>query len=505
MAAEKVRLKIGSVARAVLITGQAYRDPKDALNEFVSNAADEYASAGIEGAQIRIKLRRRGRYPAVSIEDDGRGMHPDRLREVAQNLFRSVKLGDDTTLGEKAIGLLAFQQLGGRCEVVSRAEGSTETWTLRLDRGKATASLAREKRRERTSSGTTVYVGDLDPEVLRTITQRKVVEYLRVRRTAAIAAGAYEIEVQEGRNATTVAPEKPVGVRLAIAKQKTLWGTIEFSLFAVPPGGQTERVSVVGSAATTILDDIVELEEFDRPPWNSGQVSGFISFTALRQTAGRRSVLRDREAYPVFYDAVTAAEAHVDKALERINTRVAEETVDRMSSTVRKVFGKVLRELDDLENPMRTVVGTRPGEGALLAGERASRYGPAPEGSGEINDAPISLDLPTPSPPREREEESAEPMPGRRRTTKLPDLVVDPTPSTARSRFDEASGTVFYNDRHADYLLVKSNENLLLDYLATLVAKEYVVYNNPLAPSQELGEEIVRMLVRVRRLLPRLR
>jgi len=37
------------------------------------------------------------------------------------------------------------------------------------------------------------------------------------------------------------------------------------------------------------------------------------------------------------------------------------------------------------------------------------------------------------------------------------------------------------------------------------VAKEYVVYNNPRATSQEMGEELVRMLVRVRRHLPKRR
>jgi hypothetical protein len=45
----------------------------------------------------------------------------------------------------------------------------------------------------------------------------------------------------------------------------------------------------------------------------------------------------------------------------------------------------------------------------------------------------------------------------------------------------------------------------LLDYLATLVAKEYVVYNNPRATADDLGEELVRMLIRVRRHLPRRR
>ena len=60
---ERVRLRIGNLAKAVLVTGQAYQDPKDALNEFVSNAADDYAEAGRVGARIRVLLRRKGHGP----------------------------------------------------------------------------------------------------------------------------------------------------------------------------------------------------------------------------------------------------------------------------------------------------------------------------------------------------------------------------------------------------------------------------------------------------------
>src|SRR5947207_14637420 len=106
MAAERVRLRIGNLAKAVLVSGQAYQDPNDELNEFVSNAADEYVEAGMRGERIWIMLRRKGRYPVVAVDDLGRGMSPDRLREVARNLFESAKAGDDRTLGEKAIGIL---------------------------------------------------------------------------------------------------------------------------------------------------------------------------------------------------------------------------------------------------------------------------------------------------------------------------------------------------------------------------------------------------------------
>ncbi len=126
-------------------------------------------------------LRRKGRYPVIAVEDVGRGMSRDRLREIARNLFESAKAGDERTLGEKAIGILAFQQLGGRCDVVSRAEGSDETWVLRLERGKATARLERERRKARQVPGTTVMLSDLEPDVLRVLTQRKVVDYLRGR------------------------------------------------------------------------------------------------------------------------------------------------------------------------------------------------------------------------------------------------------------------------------------------------------------------------------------
>ena len=128
MPAEKARLRIGNLGKAVLVTGQAYQDPKDALNEFVSNAADEYAEAERPGERIRVVLRRKGRYPVIAVDDVGRGLEPERLRAMARNLFESPKAGDSRTLGGKAIGMLAFQQLGARCEIVSRAEGSDQSW-----------------------------------------------------------------------------------------------------------------------------------------------------------------------------------------------------------------------------------------------------------------------------------------------------------------------------------------------------------------------------------------
>jgi Histidine kinase-, DNA gyrase B-, and HSP90-like ATPase len=503
--AEKLRLRIANLANAVLITGQAYQDPKDALNEFVSNAADEYAEAGRRGERVRIVVRRKGRTPVVAVDDIGRGMTPDRLREVARNLFESSKAGDARTLGEKAIGILAFQQLGARCDVVSRADGSVETWALRLERGSATAVLERERRRARPLSGTTVYVSDLDPDVLRILTQRKLVDYLRSRRAAALARGDYEIEVVEGRTSELVLPEKPDGVRLAIPARNTLWGRVEFALYVSPADGKKRRVAVVGRAGTSVLEDLTELDEFACPPWDGDQVSGQVIFDALQQTAGRRALLRDRDAFPLFLDAVKAIEPAVAQTVERVGKEVDAQTADRISDLVRRIFSRVLKELADLDNPMRAPGGQEPGEGGLFEPEVSSGERPAP-----LPPRDTSPDLPElgelispPSDPVLPEPVAGPARPDGPGSRRLPTLAPDPTPTEARSRFDPDIGVVFYNDTHGDYLLVKDSEPMLLDYLATLVAKEYVVYNNPRASSNELGEELVRMLVRVRRHLPR--
>jgi Histidine kinase-, DNA gyrase B-, and HSP90-like ATPase len=548
--AEKVKLRIGNLAKAVLVSGQAYQDPKDALNEFVSNAADEYAVTDKRGERIRVVVRRKGRAPFLAVEDTGRGMSPDRLRELARNLFESSKAGDARTLGEKAIGLLAFQQLGGRCDVVSRAEDSADTWVLKLFRGSATAELDVEKRRARVLPGTTVYLYDLEPDVVRLMTQRKVVDYLRQRRGVALARGDYVIEVMEGKTVEVVTPDRADGVRLSIPSRQTLWGRIEFALYVTPPDGERRRVAVVGRAGTTIVDDLCELEEFDCEPWNANQVSGQIVFEGLQQSAGRRAILRDREAFPVFVDALRSVEPALIASTVRVAREIDDETNGRITDQLRRVFGRVLKELSDLDNPMRSTVLERGPSGAEpfsfvdSSGNDGNGVGGQPV-DGENGTTPPppptppmtdeDLDLPADTNPfeiprqrasaeREKREsdrdanpdlpplpnfQPGEPLPpptqrsARARPSSLPTAEPDPTPGEARSRFDALDGVVLFNERHNDYLQVKDDEAALLDYLATLIAKEYVLYNNPRSSADDLAEELVRVLIRVRRHLPR--
>ncbi len=352
-----------------------------------------------------------------------------------------------------------------------------------------------------------MYLSGLEPDVLRVLTQRKVVDYLRRRRGPALARGDYSIEVVEGRHAELVTPEQPDGVRLAIPAQPTLWGHIEFAIYVAPKDDRRRRVAVVGRAGTTIIDDLTELEEFAGPPWNSDQVSGQIIFDSLEQTAGRRAIVRDRSAFPVFVQAIKGIEPAVVETLARIARAVDEQTADRLSDAVRRIFQRVLRELADLDNPMRTLVGSEEGEGGMLGAPPASAGEPEAEDRHpeEPHEPPPIDDLLPPATDPEPPAPPGTARPDRSRSQRLPDIAPDPEPGEGRSRFDADAGLVLYNDEHPDYLFVKDDEAALLDYLSTLVAKEYVVYNNPRSAPTELGEEMVRMLVRVRRHLPRRR
>ncbi len=505
MAPKKIRLRIGSVKKAVLVAGQTYQDPKDALNEFVSNAADEYTETERDGGRIRIIMRRRGKYPTIVVDDDGRGMSPERLEEVAKNLFNSNKVGDERTLGEKAIGMLAFQQLGAKLDIVSRREGSAETHVLKLARGQVSATIDREKRRARDRPGTSIYIGHLDKEVLRMITQRKIVAYLRERRAAALSSGLYEIEVIEGSKRELVTPEEPEGVKVPLRPHQTLWGLLEFSLYVAPPG-VSRSVAVVGRAGTTIIDDLTEMEEFDHQPWTGDQVLGRVQFPALKQSAGRRAILRDDEAWPIFVEIVKSVEPLVAAMAEKVRVELDRDMADRMGDQIRKIFSRVLKELDDLDNPMRTLMGDEVGEGGLLSGlgsgsgsgsdEDASSDGSA----NDLSEESPSIDALAPAPGPDQPPPLPEgAKPSGRRAKRLPTVAVDPSPGRDRSRFDAEASVVLYNQDHPDFLMLKDDESAMLDYLATLVAKEYVLYNNPMAAADELAEEMVRMVVRVRR------
>ena len=211
---------------------------------------------GSQGHAERVRLQRRRRIhrggpgpgERVPRRPASQGpVPPDRHRQrrawhvtptapetLPRNLFESSKAGDDRTLGEKAIGILAFQQLGGRCNVVSQHRGlRRDVGTAAGTRGRRAAHLrAREKKGASGSGNNRLSVRPRArcPTACSRSAKWSIISVLGEdppwlgASTASRWSRAGSVEV--------VTAEKPDGLKLdAHRRVRPLWGRIEFVLY----------------------------------------------------------------------------------------------------------------------------------------------------------------------------------------------------------------------------------------------------------------------------------
>lgn len=142
---ETVPLAIGNLTNAIDLLGNVYNDVRDALNEFVANAYDEIVLGNIPDGIVQVKLLPTARPSRIVITDNGRGIQREDLVRVARSIADSDKPGSTTpsqqVIGEKGIGILGFQTLAERCQIISRHVSASETWSLEFVRGQGTAAL----------------------------------------------------------------------------------------------------------------------------------------------------------------------------------------------------------------------------------------------------------------------------------------------------------------------------------------------------------------------------
>jgi hypothetical protein len=257
-------------------------------------------------------------------------------------------------------------------------------------------------------------------------------------------------------------------------------------------------------------DEMAEMASVG-PPWDD-QPSAQVILEALAQTTvGRRAILRD--AFPMLVEAARGIQPLVARTLETVARQVDEHAAEQRSDVAPLLGRADSDERPQVESPTPTATGQAgngvvpepraaedepaPGVLELMAptvsetnGRSSRTNGASPSPVGEPGEHPFS--------PRAITSPPSAPPPSRRTSLHLPPLVPDPRPGTARSRFDARARVALYNDRHPDYLLVKDDEPALLDYLAMLAAKEHAVQSHPGASSDELAEEMVRVLVCIR-------
>jgi hypothetical protein len=188
----------------------------------------------------------------------------------------------------------------------------------------------------------------------------------------------------------------------------------------------------------------------------------------------------------------------LEPALTAELARLAQEHRERMDRELflrlREIFSRILRELNDLDNPLRASVAEpagAPRPGAIaeqpVAGQRRPHGGAGGEGAFL----------------READPDAAGVL--RQRHRPAPAWRVLPFAEERRhlrSEFDADTRVVLVNELHPDYRAARDDGAAALDYLMMLTAKELALWQNPPTDALAAAEDMIRILARARRYLP---
>ncbi len=482
-----------------------YPGPLAGLNEIVTNSADAYREARIEGGRIFVRVRRRPRFEVV-VEDYSRGLTRPELAELPQKVAASHKreLQDATVVGSKGIGLFGALAVGAVAEIASRHAGAADTWVLHLSYERLDEGAALELARAGLSvAGTRVAVRDVPETARKVLTPQRIAAYLREQKREALRAGLYRIFVidEDAKSQAEVLPAVFRGEPLGVHDVATPQGTVTFDLYVHSAPGD-RRVEIIGRGGNRLQDDLASIDTFKNEVWSSGQVEGTITYPHLEPTTGRTGIFQDRRHYPQFVHAVRRYEPDVRAALERLRDEAAQRLSGKLNEALRRVYQQVIEELrPEATLPARAAVTDPTGdelagaavEERVLAHPRRAMDGDGASGGEGAADA---IDRALAGRAR-----------GRWRSYPSWSLDHDAAPDAPRSRFAEGDGVIYLNAQHADYISAKSAQQggdarPMLVYQMALLWKEYLLATDPYASAARQGDDLAGLVSRSQKYLP---
>lgn len=470
----EIDLQIKDLDNAIALLGEIYDDERDAIAEFIKNSADAKAT------RIDVYLQRKGKNPHIRISDDGYGMDYSELKRVARSVAYSIKKYDPQTKGEKGIGILGFQAIAERCEIVSRSTDDPGTHALILHYGKSKGTLRSDDLRVRVFPGTDVYLYRIPKTRFYRFTINKLDEYLKSKFRMDLLEESYQLWVTEGKQGRQVVAEHYRGQPFYIMDKRTIYGDIKFSLFILP----TPKDVSVGlySKGNEVISDITQLDEFNREPWNLRQVQGEITCDFCKQTTGRKGIVKDRQKYPIWAEAVKSIEKELLVEVKRISMEHKQQRDQQMYNQLRKAFARAFSELPAFSLMPKTLISSSTG-GEVM---------------GDIGGQGLGTD----------KKESKGERSGKKIVTLKGEKVVRAGFGIGinwieeafvdypelRSRYNDKFKAIMVNIEHPDYKIeTKSSQEKKIAYFCKLTAKEITLYNHPKTSPENLLEKAMEL------------
>ena len=169
MARKKIR---GNMANILTYMGSLYRNPADAIKEYISNALDEWQKARdrreMEGPCEVSYILQKGK---ITIDYNAPGMSEKEFVEALDRVADSAKPGMTILqIGQLGIGIFAFNQVGTGCTFYSKKAKGAPTIKVVLRKQSEDAEIETATKREsRKEPGMTIVIAGLqhDPTRLR--------------------------------------------------------------------------------------------------------------------------------------------------------------------------------------------------------------------------------------------------------------------------------------------------------------------------------------------------
>ena len=371
------RLRIGDDWNAIRIIALSQNNQLKALAEFVENSIDARAQ------HVTVTRGREHGAHYLQISDDGEGVPRDAdgapdFKYVATHICDSIKRrlkadGAQGLQGEFGIGLLSFWTVGQGLTMNS-ASADGKAYQMHMQKGSPSYRVT-QKRTLFPMRGTELKIAPLLPG-LRQLSGDKIQWYLASELRDRIRQSGVKIKVidRTARKEYRVEPRQFSGRLLhQLPAAVGAPGEAYLELYQA----KAEATNQVGlyRAGTRVLENIAQLEIFQRPPWTEGVLQGIVDAPFLNLTPGTRSgVIHDENL-----TALAAALAPVETALIALiveQRRAEEERASKETlRTIQKAFHEALLALPPEEYDWFDVrapgsgPGRRPSDGgAEIAG-----------------------------------------------------------------------------------------------------------------------------------------
>jgi hypothetical protein len=351
MTPRSVELEFGDKANVLQYLGQHYKNPADAIKEYVSNALDEWNSLrahdpDLGPCEVRYFLSGSN----ACIEYDMPGMTEKEFEHALKTVAKSAKAGSRTPqIGEKGIGLLAFNHFASKCTIFSRKDDKSPTIKVTLRRGSAEAEFDKPQNREKLpASGMRIVIDGFESNLTRPngpLSLQRLSKSIASKFDWYIRDGKLIVRISQGGDTHMVKAPDITLPRLAKGVRELQVGgaghkRIQVKFWYDPSG---KSVVSIRHKGVVVLESVGDDDWFSDTVFAAGHVLGYIDADFLRPLPSRTNFEQNNDWYKLLETLEPIEEMLADE-IEGLQLEQLEETKRKVVTTALDVAREILDE-----------------------------------------------------------------------------------------------------------------------------------------------------------------